>query len=296
MLFLARISGREIASGGAMPRWSAVAGVAVAVGTMLAPADAAAQRGGGGGRMGGPSMERQAIERPEAQPREFFEAKGLFSTGLTPVFPPGSDCPAVSSPFGAPTRYDGSARNNEFFGLHNGVDITLPPGTPLLAMADGEVVHRGTGGMLVGNFIWMRFEPRALGHSAYVQPAYAFVRYQHLDEPSPLAVGDRFAQGQAVGRSGNTGTAGGHYGAVGYAHLHFNVLVSDSPDFTVRDAMVAPINFRYLDPIGLFVAEPVAAFNNAALRDLPADKKVVQVGVAGDGGSRMIWPVACATR
>lgn len=265
--------------------------VVVVVGAMLWSGHALAQRGGG--RMGGAAMDNERLE--PSQTREFFEAKGLFATGLTPVFPTGIDCPGISSPFGSPTRHDGSPRNNDHHGLHNGMDITLATGTPLLAVADGEVVHMGTGGRLVGNFVWLRFDPDAIGRAGHV-----FARYQHLDESAPLRIGDRVVKGQIVGRSGNTGTAGGHYGTSGYPHLHFNALVADSAEFTVRTAMIVPAAYNYLDPMGLYVTEPVAPFDNQALRALPAERKRVDVSVKTTDGriipasGRVIWPVACA--
>jgi murein DD-endopeptidase MepM/ murein hydrolase activator NlpD len=232
-----------------------------------------------------------------AQSAEANEARGLFATGLTPVFPEAAECPGISSPHGSPTRYDGSPRRNDHGGVHNGLDITLAMGTPLLSAADGEVIHAGTAGRLVGNFIWLRYAPDATG-----LPVYAFVRYQHLDQPTPLKVGDRVAKGQQVGLSGYTGTTGGYYGHQGYAHLHFNVRIAQGPDFGVNGAMVIPTHYAFLDPLGLYLGAAAAPFDNHVLRALPAEKKRVAVPVTtGDGriipeGARTIWPVACRSR
>lgn len=269
-------------------RCRSVACVVLALGAMPWSSDTLAQRGGG--RMGGAAMD----DGP-SQTREFFEAKGLFATGLMPVFPEGVDCPRIASPFGSPTRFDGSPRRNDHHGLHNGLDITLPTSTPLLAVADGEVVHLGTGGKLVGNFVWIRFDPAATGRAGHV-----FARYQHLDQPAPLGVGDRIVKGQIVGRSGNTGTTGGYFGASGYPHLHFNMLVADSIEFTVRNGMIVPAAYHYLDPMGLYVTDPIGSFDNQSLRALPAERKHVPVSVKTTGGGivpeggKVIWPVACA--
>ncbi|MBF0269024.1 MAG: M23 family metallopeptidase [Alphaproteobacteria bacterium] len=221
-------------------------------------------------------------------------SRGLFATGLTPVFPQGVSCSAIASPFGSPTRYDGSPRKNEFGGLHNGMDITLETGTPLLAVADGEVAHVGTAGRLVGNFIWIRFAPEATGLSAYI-----FAKYQHLDVPAVLQPGDKVVRGQTVGLAGNTGTTGGHYGAQGYTHLHINLLASPGPAFTVLGPMLRPEVIAYLDPMGLY--GPGLA-NNHALAGLPEDQKRLPVSVMTsrgqrvDNGSKPIWPVACVEK
>lgn len=223
-----------------------------------------------------------------------FAQRGLFATGLSPVFPQGVDCPGISSPFGAPTRYDGSPRKNDFGGLHNGMDITLETGAPLLAVADGEVVHSGRAGQLVGNFIWIRFAPDATG-----LPAYIFAKYQHLNELSPLRPGDKVVQGQTVGLAGNTGTTGGHYGSLGYTHLHINLLVSPSPDFKTAGSMLRPETILYLDPMGLY--GPSLA-DNHKLNALPEADKRLRVSVMTDDGKRLangpktIWPVACKNK
>lgn len=226
---------------------------------------------------------------------EDFEAKGLISTDLSPVFPKGVHCPAVSSPFGSPTRYDGSSRKNEHFGLHNGMDITLDTGTPLLAMADGEVVHAGTAGRLVGNFIWVRFPGNATG-----LPINIFARYQHLDQPSPLSIGAPIRRGQVIGRSGNTGTDGGHYGARGYPHLHLNMVATTESELRVIGATMGSRSSVFFDPLGVFVHRPPAPFTNQTLRDLPSDARRVNVAVMTadgafiPGNARIIWPVACS--
>ncbi|MBI5120174.1 MAG: M23 family metallopeptidase [Rhodospirillales bacterium] len=248
--------------------------------TLFASFDAAAQKG----RMMGGTQEGETD----------LAQRGLFATGLSPVFPQGVDCPGISSPFGSPNRYDGSPRKNDFGGLHNGMDITLETGAPLLAVADGEVAHAGTAGQLVGNFIWIRFAPEATG-----LPTYVFAKYQHLNEPSPLRPGDMVVQGQTIGLAGNTGTTGGHYGFAGYTHLHINLLASQSPDFKTAGPMLRPETIVYLDPMGLY--GPGLA-DNFKLKALPeADKRLPVSVMTGDGkrlanGPKPIWPVACKTK
>lgn len=249
--------------------------------------EAMAQRGGGGREPTG--------ETPAS--REFYEAKGLFATGLNVVFPKSVSCPGVSSPFGSATRYDGSSRRNDHFGIHNGMDISLEIGTPLLALTDGVVAHKGAAGRLVGNFIWLRFPPESTG-----LPAYVFARYQHLDQPTALNIGDFVKKGQVIGFSGTTGTTGGHYGAIGYPHLHLNIVVSPQKELEIRGAMMGGPDSVFLDPLGLFVTPAPAAITNAALRDLPEAKKHAAAAVVTDGGqttpngARIVWPVACAAR
>jgi murein DD-endopeptidase MepM/ murein hydrolase activator NlpD len=102
--------------------------------------------------------------------------------------------------------------------VHQGIDIAVPMGTPLLAIADGEVVTGGMGPSIGGIGLVVRHPPRAIEQSFYV---YSF--YKHLQEISPLPVGTQVRKGQRVGSAGNTGTEGGHYGGEGFAHLHFEI-------------------------------------------------------------------------
>lgn len=223
-----------------------------------------------------------------------FEAKGLFPTGLRAVFPKGLDCPPISSPYGSPTRYDGSARNNEHHGYHNGMDISLDPGTALLSVADGEVISVGSAGQLVGNFIWLHYAPEATG-----LPFHVFARYQHLDQESTLSIGARVKAGDVVGPAGKTGTVGGHYGSVGYPHLHLVFYTGPSAEYTVNGAMIGPKSLNYLDPLALYLKDKPTELSNHLLRDLPDGAKDIAVpaqtadGVRHPADAALVWPVAC---
>ncbi|MDP6788014.1 MAG: M23 family metallopeptidase [Rhodospirillales bacterium] len=244
-------------------------------------------------KMGG---KKKMGKRAAKAPYEYFEAKGLFATGLVPVFPEGLDCPPISSPYGSQTRYDGSQRNNSHHDYHNGMDISLEPGTPLLAVADGTVVHKGTAGQLVGNYVWLHLAPQSTQLSIHI-----FARYQHLDEPSPLNVGDLVKAGDIVGSGGATGTTGGHFGSSGYSHLHLIFSTGPSADHQVSPdkPLIKHATQNYLDPLGLYLDKSMGAVTNHALRDLSSDQKKVSVPVrTTDGrtvpkGANLVWPLAC---
>ena len=248
---------------------------------------------GGRKKMGG---KKKMGKRVAKAPYEVFEAKGLFATGLVPVFPEGLDCPPISSPYGSQTRYDGSQRNNPYHNYHNGMDISLEPGTPLLAIADGTVVHKGTAGQLVGNYVWLHLPPESTQ-----LPIHIFARYQHLDEPSSLNVGDAVKAGAIVGSGGATGTTGGHFGSSGYSHLHLVFSTGPSADHQVSPdkPMIEHAAQNYLDPMGLYLDRSIGAVTNHALRDLSSDQKKVSVPVrTADGktipnGAKLVWPLAC---
>ena len=130
------------------------------------PANAKFHRGGQFGKKIGKMGRMKKGDAESDNPmdpgasRELHEKTRLIKTGLTPVYPDTADCLEVKSPFASPTRFDGSIRVQwAYHGYHNGFDISAPIGTPLIAIADGEVIHKFTGGRLVGHQIFLRHAP-----------------------------------------------------------------------------------------------------------------------------------------
>jgi len=221
----------------------------------------------------------------------------LPAAGLRMIFFDNARCVPISSPYGSPTRYDGSSRRTGGGpdATHGGIDLTLAEGTPLLAIAGGTVFAAGEGGQMEGNFVWLLHLPERSG-----LPIAFLAKYQHLVAQAPLGRGAVVALGQEIARSGSTGTAGGHYGAAGYAHLHLTVRAiaadkialaagPESGFSIVRDSI-------QIDPLTLYVPG-LRSPGEAA--DLPAERKQVVVGYVGAGGvvrppaARTVWPVAC---
>lgn len=103
----------------------------------------------------------------------------------------------VTSPYGL--RHDGGLD----FGIHRGVDISVPTGTPVRAMAPGRVEFAGT----------MRGYGRVviLDHGSGVRTVYA-----HLSQLS-AETGQELHGRPVIGLSGSTGTSSG-------PHLHFELL------------------------------------------------------------------------
>ncbi len=214
----------------------------------------------------------------------------IEATGLTPAFPAGLTCEPISSPYGAPTRYDGSLRRmDRNGGLHGGMDLTLKEGTPLLAVAAGEVIAKGEGGMLEGLYLWLRIAPQDSG-----LPFWTFAKYQHLSAPPALEVGARVAAGQAIALSGSSGTAGGHYGAAGYAHLHLSTHYGPSGEFSVLGmfgSMVKGAGAEPGDPLRMYLPKGVLPGDGASRT--VAVPGVDDQGVRHPAGSPLVWPVAC---
>jgi len=86
--------------------------------------------------------------------------------------------------------------------IHRGVDIAVPQGTPVRAMAGGQVRFAGVQSGY-GNVVWV-------DHGGAVLTVYA-----HLSRID-VATGQSLGPGEVVGLSGATGNAAG-------AHLHFEV-------------------------------------------------------------------------
>jgi murein DD-endopeptidase MepM/ murein hydrolase activator NlpD len=88
--------------------------------------------------------------------------------------------------------------------LHEGIDIIVPEGTPVLAAADGVVAYTGwLGGY--GNLV-------VVDHGEGLSTAYAH------NSSFASTVGQAVSRGQVVSYSGNTGDSSG-------PHVHFEVRV-----------------------------------------------------------------------
>lgn len=95
---------------------------------------------------------------------------------------------------------------------HNGVDLALAMGSPVLAAAPGEVIISKNNGAYnggYGNYI-------VIAHDNGTQTLYG-----HLLKAS-AAAGVRVTQGQVIGLEGNTGRSTG-------PHLHFEVRGAKNP-------------------------------------------------------------------
>ncbi|MDA1090528.1 MAG: M23 family metallopeptidase [Proteobacteria bacterium] len=294
-----------------MSRWRSFILLLAAI-CLAAPEGAEAKNHrGGGGMGGGGNMKKDVMggkkkgnaDAASVNPmdpsasRAIHERTGLIETGLKPVYPDTAVCLEVKSPFASPTRFDGSERVQwAYHGYHNGFDISAPIGTPLIAIADGEVIHRYTGGQLVGHQIFIRHAPEDTG-----LPVWVYSKYKHFNKLPDLGVGQRVKMGQFLGPSGDSGTAGGHF-PTGYPHLHLSVYTSTSAEYESAENTITPKDVQQVDPVVLFLNKNPPVTNSHAARDLPdADKNVViayktAAGKAVPDSARIIWPVACTPK
>jgi len=252
-----------------------------------------------GGKKSGNSLSGKAgFGKIPTYNRAEMIRRGLIPTGVTAQYPKDAACLEVKSPFASTSRFDGSDRNaNANHGYHEGFDISSDEGTPLVALADGEVVHVFAGKRLVGNQIYLRHTPEDTG-----LPVWVYSKYKHFRELPDFKVGDRVKMGQVLGPSGKTGTTGGHFGYKGYPHLHLSVYVSKIGDYQELPMRVSIAGEQILDPMALYLLNDVMVYDNHALATLPAERKVAKIpymtkdGKAFPAGTRLIWPYLCEAK
>jgi murein DD-endopeptidase MepM/ murein hydrolase activator NlpD len=239
--------------------------------------------------------EAVAAFSPMMAKLEQMRARGFMATGLVAVYPENADCPKGTSDFASPTRSDGSRRSRRFYqGLHGGYDIPAAEGTPLLAIADGTVVHIHEGASIGGLALILQHAPADTGPGVWT-----YTEYKHLRELPDLDIGQRVAMGQKIALAGKTGTQGGHYGAQGFSHLHLTAFFSKLGEFKIR-RMLVPVEGQWLDPLALFKKSP--PLDSPTLSGLPAAEKRVSIPYkTSDGrivpaGSRVVWPFVCRSR
>lgn len=198
-------------------------------------------------------------------------------SGVTLVLPRDAKCPAIVLPFAAAARY----ATDHVVGLHDGIDISLPEGTPLLALAAGKVINVGEGATSTGHYMWMQHAPDDTG-----LPFWLYSTYRHIHRVVELEVGAAVKVGQVIGAAGKPS----------YPNLHLATLVSVSPQYEARRTSVAVPGARLVDPAVVFV-KGLRGLDD--LERLPRAQPSVLVSYVTDDGvlrpakSRVIWPVAC---
>jgi murein DD-endopeptidase MepM/ murein hydrolase activator NlpD len=146
----------------------------------------------------------EELQRIRAEAALAIEARKIDSA--EPLFRSGFIWPAV----GPISGVYGSQRilNGEPRAPHYGVDIAVPPGTPVVATADGTVTLAYEDMLLSGKTL-------ILDHGYGLSSVY-----YHLSEIA-VASGARVRQGEMIGRVGATGRATG-------PHLHWGMNLFDA--------------------------------------------------------------------
>lgn len=119
----------------------------------------------------------------------------------------------------------------EYTGSHLGIDLKLPSGTPIYAIANGVVVKASNQSAGFGHHIVLRHNN---------SPETIFSSYSHLSEIL-ISAGDVVNKGDQIAFSGNTGTAT-------TPHLHFQIDNENAPwhpfwPFTWQEVADAGLDF-----------------------------------------------------
>jgi hypothetical protein len=126
-----------------------------------------------------------------------------FAAQLTPVsLPyPGADC----APGGIPVE---GLLAQRFHGYHPGIDIALPPGSPVYATHSGIIT-------------WADWNEFGYGNLVIIQSG-RFITYYAHNTSFNVRAGDVIAKGSIVAFSGNTGNSSG-------PHVHYETRIDDVP-------------------------------------------------------------------
>ncbi len=241
---------------------------------------------GGAARADLGPVTRAAFLRNRVRKHEI--ARGLMESELTPDYPPGASCPEIDHIFAEPwqgpvhLRRSGATR-------HHGADIPARDGTPILAMADGQVIAKYSGESGFRGFeIVLRHTPKDTG-----LPVWLYTAYSHFEEMPGLEIGHRVRMGQPLGTTGRSGIPGNRR----EAHLHLGITYSKSEKYVSLRTRIVPIKGHYADVVTLMRRRmPLATSAMLALpearRRVPIPHKLT-TGATRPPDTRIIWPYAC---
>jgi len=208
---------------------------------------------------------------------ERLQSLGLKETGLRPVYPTEVSCPEIDAFFGATVNAFGKPIPfDQYFGTHEGIDITVPEGTEVLAMAPGRVIakQKARNGTQV---LYLQHLGVDTGYKEFTVSLY-----EHIQEKTPVKVGDWVQRGQVIAYSGSIGTF--------YPHLHVTIYASPSEwfDITELSGDRQKITFsksRWIDPL-LFLS------GTLDISQIP-DKKVKIHYQSEKSDAKIRWPLRC---
>jgi murein DD-endopeptidase MepM/ murein hydrolase activator NlpD len=215
---------------------------------------------------------------------------GFLATGTGPVFSAGAVCPGIDDYW----AMDYSKKRNAQV-YHGGIDIPVPWGTPMLAVAAGTVIAKYEADRSKrGTEVVLRHSPAQTG-----LPVWTYSAYGHLDAMPDLQIGQRVAMGQIIGPTGNSGISGrgGGQSTTRRPAIHLATFQADGPTYGEVNNTIVPVNGRWLDPFAFYRGEP--PFDSEAVKALPEAQKGVPVaviltdGTVRPAGAKRIWPYAC---
>ena len=202
---------------------------------LIADKKVLAEKGGKEGVLNQTTGEFQEMEFNEEQKQRYEQTK----SGVKPL--PLDNAAGISAPIDA-EAVDGSGlvvtsgmgmRGLALSpGMHMGVDIAGPSGTPLVAFTSGTLVDKGVDGGYGNYVVWT--DDKGIEHF-----------YAHLREPSSITKGSSLSKGQVIGLMGNTGRSSG-------PHLHWETSTITGDTGRSKSAVLSRFNplskYKKLDP------------------------------------------------
>lgn len=219
--------------------------------------------------------------------------RGLFETGLSPIFPVQAECRGIDE--GYAISYAAKRGGREPY--HGGIDMPAPWGTPIIAVASGMVVGKFQGERSFrGIEIVLRHSPDDTGI-----PLWIYTQYAHCSEMPTLELGQRVRMGDRLCPTGNTGI-----GLTGVQSnrrrpaVHFAAFFSASEQYVqVRNAII-PAEGYWLDPVALF--RKTLPLDSNTMKELPEAEKKIPVSIMFDNGetfptdTKIVWPYTCTRK
>lgn len=237
---------------------------------------------------------------------EYAKKRGMIPTGLTPKFDERVKCHGIDDYWAMDYT---QKRGREAY--HGGIDIPVPQGTPILAVADGVVVAKFMNEENPkGIEIMLRHSPQDTGLHMWI-----YTQYTHLLKMPALAIGQRVRLGEVIGKTSNSGISGreakrrygsgggsGRRGGSGVRRhaLHFGVLYSTSRKYMKNEKQLIPVDAYWMDPNALYRKSP--PFDSASLKALPENQKKVPIPYMLSSGeivptdTKLIWPYSCSLK
>lgn len=219
--------------------------------------------------------------------------RGLIETGTGPRFPDNARCPGIDDYWAMNYRYK---RNRDSY--HGGIDLPVPWGTPMRAVAAGSVVAKYEAHQSKrGNELVLRHSPQQTG-----LPMWTYSAYGHMDAEPDLEIGQRVRMGQIIGPTGNSGISargskGSGQSTTRRPAIHLAMFYSATNTYSESNDTIIPVDGYWLDPIAFYRQK--GPFDSLSVKALPEAEKDVPIPVMFDDATtfpadtKLVWPYAC---
>ena len=216
--------------------------------------------------------------------------RGLLATGTGPRFPNNARCPSIDDYWAMDYSFKRPRQS-----YHGGIDVPVPWGTFMRAVAAGSVVaiyraHQSKRGIE----LVLRHSPQQTGLSIWTYSAYG-----HMDAIPKFEIGQRVAMGEVLGPTGNSGISGrgGGQSKMRRPAIHLAMFYSDNRKYSESNDTIIPVNGYWLDPMAFFRRK--GPFDSLSVKQLADDEKFVTIPVMFEDGTlepadtKVVWPYAC---